>query len=132
MDEFVPPHCDERVILIVAPNSDSPKNPNLIAGEENSVAQLALVRVFERILKVDEERSEKGEDERRENVRENVVCRLLAPSNQVGCVLGRGGKIVEKIRQESGARVRVLPRENIPSCATPGDELIQVLLFVFD
>uniref|UniRef100_A0A803KQP9 K Homology domain-containing protein n=1 Tax=Chenopodium quinoa TaxID=63459 RepID=A0A803KQP9_CHEQI len=51
---------------------------------------------------------------------------LLAPSNQVGCVLGRGGKIVEKIRQESGAQVRVLPREQLPACASPGEELIQM------
>lgn len=89
---------------------------------------MALVKVFERMLKVDEER---GAEERREigNGTEGsgfVVCRLLAPSNQVGSVLGRGGKIVEKIRQDSGARVRVLPRENLPGCASPGDELIQI------
>ena len=89
---------------------------------------MALVKVFERILKVDEER---GVEERREigNASEGsgfVVCRLLAPSNQVGSVLGRGGKIVEKIRQDSGARVRVLPRESLPGCASAGDELIQV------
>lgn len=50
-----------------------------------------------------------------------VCCRLLAGSNQVGCVLGRGGKIVEKIRQESGAQVRVLPRDHHHS-----HDLIQV------
>ncbi|XP_021720323.1 KH domain-containing protein HEN4-like [Chenopodium quinoa] len=136
--------CDERVIHIIA---DS-KNPNPNSGEEReegSIAQAALVKVFERILKVDEERSEKNEsekmeDERRENNGNgnggsssgnggqsgHIVCRLLAPSNQVGCVLGRGGKIVEKIRQESGAQVRVLPREQLPACASPGEELIQM------
>lgn len=88
---------------------------------------------------MDEERSEKieekSEDERRENVSNsinggNVVCRLLAPSNQVGSVLGRGGKIVEKIRQESGAQVRVLPREHLPLCSSPGEELIQVIFSI--
>lgn len=127
VDEGIPPHCDERVILIVAQNSDS-SHPNPNSGEETSAAQVALVKVFERMLKVDEER---GAEERREigNGTEGsgfVVCRLLAPSNQVGSVLGRGGKIVEKIRQDSGARVRVLPRENLPGCASPGDELIQI------
>ncbi|KAF3949174.1 hypothetical protein CMV_024927 [Castanea mollissima] len=53
-----------------------------------------------------------------------VCCRLLAGSNQVGCVLGRGGKIVEKIRQESGAQVRVLPRDHHHS-----HDLIQVSPF---
>lgn len=41
-------------------------------------------------------------------------------------MLGRGGKIVEKIRQESGAHVRILPRDQIPPCASPADELIQI------
>ncbi|KMS97210.1 hypothetical protein BVRB_7g177620 [Beta vulgaris subsp. vulgaris] len=129
--------CDERVILVVADSKNPNPNPNsLEEREDGSPAQIALLKVFERILKVDEERSEKieekSEDERRENVSNsnnggNVVCRLLAPSNQVGSVLGRGGKIVEKIRQESGAQVRVLPREHLPLCSSPGEELIQIV-----
>ncbi|KAJ4962453.1 hypothetical protein NE237_022392 [Protea cynaroides] len=159
--------CDERVILIVAEtlkkkkengNGDGNSNNNgggekdseelgnsnnLNSGEEDaSPAQLALVRVFERMLKVDEERlgvsgdsedgqeKEKEKDEKTANagaiVGTSVVCRLLAPSNQVGCVLGRGGKIVEKIRQSSGAQIRILPKDHIPACASPGDELIQL------
>lgn len=140
--------CDERVILIVADAvkskreasaicgaeandgeesanlSNSSPNPVAVDDDESSPAQQALVRVFERILKVDEEREEKEKKEDLGNVA--VCCRLLAPSNQVGCVLGRGGKIVEKIRQESGAQIRVLPKDHIPACASPGDELIQI------
>lgn len=105
-------------------------------GEE-TIAQKALLRVFERILKVDEERSKMLKDEGEngeENVTEGgggipqgpVMCRLLVAGNQIGCVLGRGGKIIEKIRQESGAQVRVLPKDQIPDCASPGDEMIQM------
>ncbi|XP_042498266.1 KH domain-containing protein HEN4 [Macadamia integrifolia] len=169
IDESVP-GCDERVILIVAEtplkkkkensngdgysnNNGSGENDgeelgnsnNSNSGEEDaSPAQLALVRVFERMLKVDEERlgvsgetedaeeKEKEKEEKTANAgaivgnQSSVVCRLLAPSNQVGCVLGRGGKIVEKIRQDSGAQVRILPKDHIPACASPGDELIQI------
>ena len=78
---------------------------------------------------MDEERKENQKKDDLSNV--VVCCRMLAPSNQVGCVLGRGGKIVEKIRQESGAQIRVLPKDQIPACASPGDELIQVLLKLF-
>ncbi|KAI3941851.1 hypothetical protein MKW92_020392 [Papaver armeniacum] len=115
------------------------------SDDDVSPAQKALIRVFERILKVDEEKvggsgggesSEDGgggggggggEEEEKEKLLSgtttsttaqnlnSVVCRLLAPSNQVGCVLGRGGKIV-----------RVLPKDHIPVCAIPGDELIQI------
>lgn len=60
-----------------------------------------------------------------------VVCRLLAPSHQVGRVLGRGGKIVEKIRQESMAQVKIFPKDQIPACASPRDELIQVIRMCF-
>ncbi|XP_043713741.1 KH domain-containing protein HEN4 [Telopea speciosissima] len=158
--------CDERVILIVAETMKKKKENNNVDGNSNnngggesdgeelgnsnnsnlgeedaSPAQLALVRVFERMMKVDEERlgvlgeSEDGEEKEKEKeektanagpTQSSVVCRLLAPSNQVGCVLGRGGKIVEKIRQNSGAQVRILPKDHIPACASPGDELIQI------
>ncbi|GMH03867.1 hypothetical protein Nepgr_005706 [Nepenthes gracilis] len=155
VDEFLPPCCDERVIIVVghnARNSQSNSNPKDNSSKSNdlarrnsangetldnskseevpSAAQRALIKVFERILKVDEERSEKIEEERKEDsggsVNCNVVCRLLVPSYQAGCVLGRGGKIVEKIRHETGAQIRVFPRSHIPACAWPGDELIQL------
>ena len=55
-----------------------------------------------------------------------VSCKLVAPSYQVGCVLGRGGKIVEKIRQDTGAHIRVLPKDQPPLPPPPGEEFIQV------
>ncbi|KAM3289744.1 KH domain-containing protein HEN4 isoform X3 [Capsicum chacoense] len=116
--------CDERVIVIIANcNVEEVVNDEeLSLSMSASQAQRALIRVFERILKVDEERNAEGEG--RKDI--NVVCRLLAPSYQVGCVLGRGGKVIEKIRLESGAQVRVLSNDQIPACASPGDELIQI------
>nr|XP_043627083.1 KH domain-containing protein HEN4 [Erigeron canadensis] len=159
IDESIP-GSEERVIYIVASdcsnnskndssNDSNSKNDSSekIDGENvefrsgegsESLAQKTLLRIFERILKVDEERNKVVLKEENENeVGEGgsagegipqgpVVCRLLAGSNQIGCVLGRGGKIIEKIRQESGAQVRVLPKDQLPDCASPGDELIQM------
>ncbi|KAG5036516.1 hypothetical protein AAZX31_07G018400 [Glycine max] len=90
--------AEERVVVIV--------------GEE-SAAQVALVRVFERTV-----------DEETKN--STVSCKLVAPSYQVGCVLGRGGKIVEKIRQDTGAHIRVLPKDQPPLPPPPGEEFIQI------
>ncbi|KAM7471947.1 hypothetical protein LguiA_010130 [Lonicera macranthoides] len=98
-----------------------------------SPAQQALLRIFERILKVKEERSS-GESNKisssdNDNNKEcgvSVVCRLLAPSSQIGSVLGKGGKIIERIRHDSGAHVRVLHHDLLPPCSSPGDELIQI------
>ncbi|KMZ57375.1 hypothetical protein ZOSMA_86G00090 [Zostera marina] len=113
IDEPVP-GCDDRIVVIIGDKDDV----MMSEGEGNiSPAQKALVRVFERILRADKE--EKGEQQ-------TVVCRLLTLTSQVGCVLGKGGKIVEKIRQESGAHIRVLSKDQIPLCADHGDELINI------
>lgn len=151
--------CDERVIVVIADSTKKDAvNSNLtqtrsdsgslnveelaysaVNDESSSQAQRALIRVLERILKVDEEGNavqSEGEGRKDEfsDVRSPqgvVVCRLLAPSNQVGSVLGKGGKIIEKIRQETGAQVRVLPKDQLPACALPGDELIQAMHFLY-
>ncbi|KAK7349083.1 hypothetical protein VNO77_06160 [Canavalia gladiata] len=99
--------ADERMVAIVGAAEQS-------ASCDESPAQVALIRVFERMVDEDTKTSNSASS-----------CRLVAPSHQVGCVLGRGGKIVEKIRQESGAQVRVLPKDQLPH-PPPGDEFIQI------
>ncbi|XP_072953582.1 KH domain-containing protein HEN4-like [Typha angustifolia] len=116
-DEPVP-GSDDRVVIIAA--EFHTKKEASASSEEASPAQRALLRVFERILGVEEEEAKEKE------VEGPVVCRLLAPGSQVGCVLGKGGKIVEKIRQESGAQIRVFGKDQVPPCAAPGDELIHI------
>ncbi|KAJ7531321.1 hypothetical protein O6H91_14G045200 [Diphasiastrum complanatum] len=88
-----------------------------------SPAQQALFRVHSRIIE-DERENESGADE--DPVASSITTRLLVPSNQVGCLLGRGGKIIEQMREESGAQIRILPRDQLPVCALLTDELVQV------
>ncbi|CAI0410099.1 unnamed protein product [Linum tenue] len=81
--------------------------------------QKALVRVFEKIVKGDslEELSEEVV----------VVGRVLIGNDQAAHLFGRGGNVLDKIMAESGAhQVRLLPREQIPPCASLGDELMLV------
>ncbi|KAL5072309.1 hypothetical protein RYX36_011293 [Vicia faba] len=99
---------EDRMVVIISPAAEQPS--------EESPAQVALIRVFERMVEKDEENNTSNSQ---------VGCRLVAPSYQVGCVLGRGGKIIEKIRQESGAQIRVLPKDQSP-IPLPGDEFIQI------
>ncbi|KAG7013935.1 KH domain-containing protein HEN4 [Cucurbita argyrosperma subsp. argyrosperma] len=111
-----------------------------VAGDldERSQAQQALLRTFESMVRMNEDSGE-NQDIQKKNADSapsdrisggetdgSVVCRLLAPSHQVGRVLGRGGKNVEKIRQESTAHVKIFPKDQIPACASPRDELIQI------
>ena len=37
----------------------------------------------------------------------------------------KGGKVVEKIRKESGTKIRVLS-DKLPTCTAPSDEMIEV------
>ncbi|KAH9697224.1 KH domain-containing protein HEN4 [Citrus sinensis] len=136
--EEPPTETPDRVVTVIAPPSidtticiqkkssssgvNSGANGNVVDGDnlskiEVSKAQEALIRVFERILEVASET---------EGVEMGVVsCRLLAETKQVGSVIGKGGKVVEKIRKESGCKIRVLA-ENLSACAGPNDEIIEI------
>ncbi|GAB4847208.1 hypothetical protein Ancab_026217 [Ancistrocladus abbreviatus] len=85
-----------------------------------SAAQEGLLRVFERILEVEAELASAGGGDGA------VCCRLLAATDQIGALMGRGGKRIEKLRSESGAFIRVLQPEQLPPCADYPDELIQI------
>ncbi|KAF8411351.1 hypothetical protein HHK36_003898 [Tetracentron sinense] len=121
--------CEERIIRIIGTEIVTKQITLRGLDEEDedggqvSPAQEALVRVFERVLEVD------GETEGVFPPPSNggVSCRLLAATSQIGSVIGKGGKIIEKIKKESGAKIRVLSAENLPACASPTDELIQIM-----
>ncbi|KAM2604988.1 hypothetical protein TB2_033841 [Malus domestica] len=124
----------DRVIVVIAPSTIRSKiwlktpalgNVNNGGGggvEEEidvSKAQEALLRVFERILEV---AAETGAIAAGVGV---VSCRFLAEAAQVGSVIGKGGKVVEKIRKETGCKIRVL-NEKLPACAAATDEMIEI------
>ncbi|KAG2299195.1 hypothetical protein Bca4012_010760 [Brassica carinata] len=57
-----------------------------------------------------------------------VVTRLVVSKVNVGCLLGRGGKIIEQMRIETKTHIRILPREtNLPRCVSPSDEIVQIV-----
>ncbi|KAK9077164.1 hypothetical protein SSX86_005500 [Deinandra increscens subsp. villosa] len=129
-----PSGSEYRVISVVA---DSSVNRTLSFDEESyqepdgfedngeyrnvSAAQEALVRVFERILSVAAEAD--GCYFAPEGV---VSCRLLANTNVIGSVIGRGGKVVEKIRKDTGCKISILGHERLPPCAMPADEIVEI------
>ncbi|XVE89263.1 hypothetical protein DITRI_Ditri19aG0189000 [Diplodiscus trichospermus] len=109
-------------------NSCSGGGGGAAGGEEETTSswsplQKAVVRVFERIVKGDAA-DDKETDKESENM--VVCCRMLLGFNQAGCLLGRGGRVLEKIGQENGTQIRLLTRDQIPPYAAPGDELLQI------
>ncbi|XP_061358348.1 KH domain-containing protein HEN4-like [Gastrolobium bilobum] len=104
-----PPNSPDRVILVIAPDGDDEVS-------EVTKAQDALLKVFERVLDV------AAADEVGDRV---VSCRLVADTSQVGGVIGKGGKVVEKIREDTGCRIRAL-NDKLPACTLPSDEIIEI------
>ncbi|XP_022715519.1 KH domain-containing protein At4g18375-like [Durio zibethinus] len=56
---------------------------------------------------------------------DTVTMRLLVPSKVIGCVIGKGGSIINEIRKRTKADVRISKGEK-PKCANANDELIQL------
>uniref|UniRef100_A0A7C8ZND5 K Homology domain-containing protein n=1 Tax=Opuntia streptacantha TaxID=393608 RepID=A0A7C8ZND5_OPUST len=119
------PGSDERVIMIYSPPDKIPKKESVEEDEESMPplcpAQDALMKVHDRIIEEDLSVGTEG-DEDKNSV---VTARLLVPNNMVGCLLGKGGDVIQRLRSETGASIRVLPAEHLPTCALSTDELVQ-------
>lgn len=93
-------------------------------AEEGSTAlQKALLIVFERLVK-GESATENGNGDRNKSA--SCILRLLVLSVQVGCLLGKAGSVIKQMSTNSGAEIRILPRDKLPPLASSSDELVQV------
>ncbi|OMO93244.1 hypothetical protein CCACVL1_06572 [Corchorus capsularis] len=114
------PGCEERVVMIYSTSEET--NP---FGEEDelvSPAQDALFRVHDRVVA-----EELPADEDMEEQTQVVTVRMLVASDQIGCVIGKGGQVIQNIRSETHAQIRVLNNEHLPPCALSTDELLQII-----
>ncbi|KAH9295681.1 hypothetical protein KI387_039269, partial [Taxus chinensis] len=128
------PGVDERVIIIFSASDKDRRKDRDNDNEDDDddedymkplcPAQDALFRIHERI--VEDERGE-SDDEDEDGKGKQVTARLLVPNNQIGCLLGRGGKVIEKMRSETGAQIKILPKDQLPACAMATDELVQIV-----
>ncbi|CAK9178129.1 unnamed protein product [Ilex paraguariensis] len=126
---------DHRVIVVVGSSSISKKITLNATGEikedenggdgenivEVSPAQEAVIRVFERIIKVAAESD--GVSVADGGL---VSVRLLTETSQAGSVIGKGGKVIEKIRKDTGCKLKILSSEKLPACALPTDEMVEI------
>lgn len=63
-----------------------------------------------------------------DNKDQTVMARLLVSSNQIGCLLGKGGSIIAEMRKLSRAHIRILGKDQIPKCASEDEEVVQVYM----
>lgn len=62
-------------------------------------------------------------------VEKTVIAKIIVSSNQIGCLLGKGGSIIAEMRKSSGAYIRILGKDQFPKCAPENEEVIQVCMF---
>ncbi|XP_074268647.1 RNA-binding KH domain-containing protein RCF3 [Silene latifolia] len=112
------PGSDERVVTIYSTSQES--NPFDEMDTQVCPAQDALFRVHDRVIAEDSPADDDPE------ATQNVIARFLVPNDQIGCIIGKGGQIVQTIRTETGAQIRILKDEHLPRCALSTDELLQI------
>ena len=54
-----------------------------------------------------------------------VTTRLLVSLSEIGCLEGRDGSLSE-MKRLTGANIQILSREELPSCVSGPDEIVQV------
>jgi poly(rC)-binding protein 3/4 len=96
-----------------------------------SPAQEALLMVHRRILETDaddgDEDGEYGPRGKDARDRGKTTTRLIVPKQHVGCLLGKGGKIIEQMRMETKTHIRILSRgQHTPRCVSSSEEVVQV------
>ncbi|KRH42079.1 hypothetical protein GLYMA_08G067400v4 [Glycine max] len=105
--------CEDRLVTITA--SENPESTY-------SPAQKAVVLVFSKSVEAGVEKGlELGSKKE-----PYVTARLVVPSNQVGCLLGKGGAIVSEMRKATGANIRVIGNDQVPMCVSDNDQLVQI------
>ncbi|KAK4362927.1 hypothetical protein RND71_018168 [Anisodus tanguticus] len=127
------PGDDERIIEI----SDTRRRDPDGRMPAFSPAQEALLLIHERILDSDAGGGgyngsggvEVEEEFRMRGVSGNnrAVTRLVVTRMHVGCLLGKGGKIIEQMRMETKTHIRILPRDHsLPRCVSMSEEIVQI------
>lgn len=113
------PGCEERVVIIYSSSEET----NTFGDSDDLVspAQDALFKVHDRIIAEEAPAADDEFDEARQ-----VTVRMLVPSDQIGCVIGKGGQVVQNIRSETRAQIRILSSDYLPNCALVSDELLQI------
>ncbi|CAK7326109.1 unnamed protein product [Dovyalis caffra] len=121
------PGYDERIVTIYSSSEET----NLFGetGEYICPAQDALFMVHDRVIAEDLNNAAAAEEEEEEDKFgevQQVTVRMLVPTDQIGCVIGKGGQVIQNIRSETRAQIRITKDEHLPPLALSTDELLLI------
>lgn len=112
--------CAERVVTVYSSSQETNEFDGTDGDDLVCPAHDALFKVHDRVVTDDMSVDEDPEGA------QHVTVKLLVASDQIGCLIGKGGQIVQTIRSESGAQIRILKDVHLPACALSSDELVQI------
>ncbi|KAL0704091.1 hypothetical protein Bca4012_070516 [Brassica carinata] len=117
------PGCEERVVTIYS-TSDELNH----FGDDGEIVCPALDALFKVHDMIVAEVNEDDDDDDDLGDKQTVTVRMLVPSDQIGCVIGKGGQVIQNLRNETNAQIRVI-KDNLPACALTlsHDELLQII-----
>ncbi|ESQ35399.1 hypothetical protein EUTSA_v10006996mg [Eutrema salsugineum] len=122
------PGCEERVVTIYSTSEEL--NHFGEDGELVCPALDALFKVHDMIVtEIDAAAADDDDDEDDDlSEKQTVTVRMLVPSDQIGCVIGKGGQVIQNLRNETNAQIRVI-KDKLPACALTlsHDELLQII-----
>ncbi|KAG6759939.1 hypothetical protein POTOM_036435 [Populus tomentosa] len=120
------PGYDERIVTIYSSSEET----NIFGetGEYVCPAQDALFMVHDRVIAEDlnNAAAEEEEGEDRFGEVQQVTVRMLVPADQIGCVIGKGGQVIQNIRSETCAQIRITKDDHLPPLALSIDELLLI------
>lgn len=102
---------------------DSPALESTKSERPLSSAQKALLLVYGRLVEGETEDDNVDDDVRRSSP---FSVRLLIFPSQVDSLNGKGGTMIKQMSSDSGAQIEVLPKDQLPLCASPIDEVVQI------
>ncbi|KAD4887961.1 hypothetical protein E3N88_20034 [Mikania micrantha] len=114
------PGCEERVVTIYSTSDET--NDFDLNEDRVCPAMDALFKVHDRVV-TDDQAADVGTDHEET---QQVTVRLLVPSDQIGCIIGKGGQIVQTIRSDTACQIRIMKDNHLPACALSSDELVQI------
>ncbi|KAH9311593.1 hypothetical protein KI387_026628, partial [Taxus chinensis] len=129
---------DERVIEVYETSDSHSPSRRLDPETANSnnllsPAQDALLKIHSRINDEGNSNNNNSHHNNNGNYEEEdhnrrITTRLVVPRNHVGCLLGKGGKIIEQMREDTKTQIRILPRDQtLPRCVASTEEIVQVV-----
>ncbi|KAK8970609.1 KH domain-containing protein [Platanthera guangdongensis] len=112
--------CEERIVTISSSSKET--NPFHYKKDYACPAQDALFKVHERLTEEEPSISNEYDD----IGFFQVTARLLIPSDQARCIIGKQGHTIKNLRKDTHTRISIWNNDHILVCANSSEELLEI------